>query len=178
MTKNEYMKIHDRVHNTLTKKYGSMLYFLCVDILNLSQMEKVVHNLGYKTIRKKIDYTPYDILYHNDKEIGKLVPCVGFPSIELKKRNKKHARIISKSELVIEPIIGVHRILDWHEVDGKFQILAGGEIVLNFIPVDITIEMAEKFFKDSKISQSMIDEIKSNQPTDEELNEQFKNYTK
>ena len=97
-------------------------------------------------------------------------PFVGFPSIELLKRNKKHAIKISKSNLVIEPIKGVHRVLEWHETEGKFHILAGGEIVLHFIPVDITIEMAQKFFEKNKITQDIIDEMKRSEPTDEELN--------
>lgn len=62
MNKDEYMKIHDRVRELLSKKYGGFLYFLCVEVLNLSQMEKVVHGMGYKTVRKKNGYSPYDFI--------------------------------------------------------------------------------------------------------------------
>lgn len=81
--------------------------------------------------------------------------------------------MVSKSDLVIEPIEGVHRVLGWHEIEGKYHILAGGQIVLHFIPMDITEEIAEKFFKGNKISQKMIDEMKGNELTDEELNEKL-----
>lgn len=112
MTKDEYMELHDSVFKRLKKEYGSYLYYLCVDVINISQMEKVVHELGYTTKRKVLEGNfTYDILYWKDKEIGRLNPMVGFPSIELIKRNKRHATKISKSELVIEPIKGVHRVL-------------------------------------------------------------------
>jgi len=153
MTKENFMSRWNNIKNPLCEKYGVLLYFLASDVINISHMEKVCEEMGYKTKRKQFEGAPtmaFSEIYHEDKHIGN-IDNQGLPSVQIYKRNGKHATKISAHETIIEPIKGVHRILDWHTTKGKFHKLAGGEIVLHFLPVDITDEIMNDFLTKTKL---------------------------
>jgi len=153
MTKEEYIKKSDNIRNQIIEKYGTMAYYLISDIFNISYMESVCEKIGYKTSRKRIQTTLYSKLFdENNKEIG-VISNQGCPTIEIYKRNKKHAIKISKDKNVIDPIDGVHRVLSWHSVEGKLHKLAGGEIVLHFIPVEIPDDDIQDFIENKKMKE-------------------------
>lgn len=153
MTKEDFIGRMSKIKNPLCEKYGAFLYFIASDVINISHMEKVCENMGYTTKRKRFEGDStriYSEIYHDDKHIG-VIDNQGLPSVEIYKRNGKHAAKISAHETIIEPIEGVHRILDWHTTKGKFHKLAGGEVVLHFLPVDITDEMMNDFLTKTKL---------------------------
>lgn len=52
----------------------------------------------------------------------------------------------------IEPIIGVHSILEWYDIkEKKMHCLSGGQTVLHFLFIDITNEEIYNFIKDMKL---------------------------
>ena len=174
MNKKEFIDRWDAIKNPLCDKYGGFLFFLASDVFNISHMEKVCQSYGYKTERKKYPsggYSFYSEITFNGKVIG-VIDNQGFPSVELYKRQMKHAKIISEHESVIEAIEGVHRVLSWHETTGRFHKLAGGEVVLHFLPVDITDEKMVKFLTDAKLIDR-VEEFKNPPPQAEPPNEKF-----
>jgi len=157
LTKEEYIARQDMIHNPIIEKYGLIIHYLLADVFNISAMEKICENLGYTTVRVKYEmdkFSFYSQLYFGKKLIG-TISNQGLPSIELYKRNKKHAAIISKDDKFITPIKGIHRVLDWHEVQGKYHILANNEIVLHFLPVVIDEEMITEFLNKTGLSKDV-----------------------
>ncbi len=151
MTKEEFIEKNNNIKNTIIEKYGDMAYYVISDIFNVGFMEDICIELGYTVTRCNIDFTIYSKLFdENGEEIG-VISNQGTPSIEIYKRLKKHAIKISKNINVIKPIEGIHRILDWHTVEGKLHKLAGGEIVLHFIPLEISDDDIKEFNEKTKI---------------------------
>jgi len=151
MTKEEFIEKNNNIKNPIIEKYGIIAYYVISDIFNVGFMEDICIELGYTVTRCNIDFTVYSKLFdENGKEIG-VISNQGTPSIEIYKRLKKHAIKISKNVNVIPPIKGIHRILDWHTVEGKLHKLAGGEIVLHFIPLEISDEKIQTFTEKTKI---------------------------
>ena len=151
MTKEEWIEKNNNIKNPIIEKYGIMEYYVINDVFNINFMEDICISLGYTTKRCNIEFTIYSKLFdENSKEIG-IISNQGCPSIEIYKRNKKHAIKISKNENVISPIEGIHRILDWHTVEGKLHKLAGGEIVLHFKPLEISDKEIQTFNEKTKI---------------------------
>jgi len=151
MTKEEFIELNNSIKNSIIEKYGDMAYYVINDIFNVGFMEDICIELGYTVTRCNLDFTIYSKLFdENGKEIG-VISNQGTPSIEIYKRLKKHAIKISKNENVISPIEGIHRILDWHTVEGKLHKLAGGEIILHFKPLEITDEEIKEFDNRTKM---------------------------
>lgn len=171
--KEKYLKRFYEIKNRVVKKYGAYLYFLIADIINICAIEKVVEDAGFTTkrINLKENGLTYSEVYKGDKHIASIQGGYGFATIEFVPRNKGLARKLSKNELFIEPIKGVHRVLDWHEVEDKMHILAGGEIVLHAIPNELSDETCKDFFKD--FTDEMIENIKKKE--EETLSEGVRN---
>jgi len=161
MTKEEFLTIFNNIKNPLCDKYGGFLYFLASDVINISHMEKVCQSFGYTTNRIRYFHSFYSEIKFNEKVIG-VIDNHGLPSIKIYNKQRKHAKIISEHENIIEGIIGVHGILDWHTTKGKFHILAGGETVLHFLPLNITDEMMIDFLTKTKLIDH-VDEFKENE---------------
>jgi len=151
MTKEEYIEKTNNIKTPIIEKYGNMAYYVISDIFNVGFMEDICVELGYTVKRCNIEFTIYSKLFdENGKEIG-VISNQGTPNIEIYKRLKKHAIKISKNINVIPPIKGIHRILDWHTVEGKLHKLAGGEIVLHFSPLEISDDEIKTFTEKTKI---------------------------
>jgi len=165
MNKEEFIKYNNDIKDTLFEKYGAYLGFLALDVFNINHMEKACEEVGFKTVRKPYQGDPrvfYSEIYDNDKLIGN-ISNQGLPSIELYRRCRKYAKLLEKREDIIEPINGIHRILEWHTVKGKCHNLAGGETVLHFLPVEISDDDMIDFLTKT----NMIDKV-----------EEFKNFEK
>jgi len=160
MTKEEFIERFDNMAGHLIDKYSLYLYYLMTEVLNICAMEKLVEGHGLSTKRAAFPNSTsfYSTIMDGDIVVG-CITCQGFPAIEFYKRKRKYAKEISKHLEIIKPIKGVHRILDWHTVRGKYHCLAGGETVLHFLPLEITDEMAIKFLTDIKMIDK-IDEFK------------------
>ena len=155
-TKKEFIEYYEGIKARLCEKFGSYLYFLSNDIITLNTIEEKVSSLGYGVERKHNSGIYYTTITWEEKEIGVINIQGSFPSIEVFKGNRtKHATKFAKLEGVIEPIMGIHRVLDWHEVKGKFHILAGGETIIHFLPLDISVETVIDFLTKVK----MIDKV-------------------
>ena len=151
MTKKEFIKAIDKHKKALHSAFGSYLTMLAKDVMNISKIEEDIEAIpGYTTERFANHGMPYSKIFFNKKDIG-TIDLQGFPTIMLRKRNKKHAIVLMELPGVIEPIDGIHRVLAWHTVEGKMHKLAGGEIVLNFMPREFTVKQIEKFLKDTKL---------------------------
>jgi hypothetical protein len=140
MNKEEFIKYNNGIKDTLFEKYGKYLGLLAIDVFNISHMEKACEEVGLKTIRMPHDGETrmfYSEIYDNAKLIGNISNQV-LPNIELNNRCRKYAKLLEKREDIIEPIKGIHRILEWHTVKGKCHNLAGGQTVLHFLPVKIS----------------------------------------
>lgn len=168
MTKQHLLKRHDEIKIRVCEKYGTRLYFLISNIFNVSKLENLVESFGYQTKRKNQGHDIFSEIYENEKLIGIIESRVGWPTIEIFKfkGNKKIARKLAQSDIIIEPVKGFHRILDWHDVDGKLQILGGGQIILNAISDLLDMDMCDKFLQDIKITQEMIDNFKRSEKDD------------
>jgi hypothetical protein len=147
MDKKEFLERHDKIRTRVTDKYGSFLYFLVADVINIGNIEIVCEKIGYKVVRQtNIMFITSD-LYFNEQKIGVISSSAGFPKIEFFKRKKTHAKIIAKNDLFIKPIKGIHRFLEWHKLEGKLHILAAGQIVLHATPDILPDEKCADFFK-------------------------------
>lgn len=144
ITKEEFIARYYKIKNRIVEKYGSVIWFLGSTTLNIVAMENICKNVGFSVERKSMGHTLYSKIFKGDELIGH-IEDQGLPSIELYKRKRKYAKLISKDPNIIPPIMGVHRVLGWHSVKGKNHCLAGGETVLHFNPLEITDEMMEKF---------------------------------
>jgi hypothetical protein len=151
--KEEFMKRFDDIKNPLIEKYGLFLYFLAEDVLNISHMEKQCEAVGYRTNRLKFEhsYSIYSEIFDGSGKLIGVISNQGLPSIEFYKRKRKFAEPLKNHVDVIKPIKGVHRILDWHTVRGKYHCLAGGETVLHFMPLNITDEDMQKFLSKTNL---------------------------
>jgi hypothetical protein len=154
MTSEEFILKYNRWKDPLIKEYGEYLYFLASDVV-IYEIEAKVENLGYKTVRKKIHTNTFSDILFDGKVIG-TIENVGLPTIMVNRGFRtEHARKFSKLDGVIEPIQGVHRILEWHEVEGKLHKLAGGETIINFMPYEISLEYMRKF----SVNMKLIDKV-------------------
>ena len=142
MTKDEFVEKFG-IKYDLMEKYN-LVYFIVGDLLNINKVETMLEKYGFKCVRQTENYTVnYNLwskIYFEDIEIG-LIDLQGFPSITFYKRKRKFAKLIQKDELILKPIEGVHRILDWHTVEGNLHCLANGESVLYTIPSELTEEL-------------------------------------
>lgn len=163
MTKEEFIKRDGDIKKPVIEKYGSFLYFLIADVLNIGRMEKVVEAAGFKTKRVNLpnQFTCYSEILCDDKVIG-VISNQGLPSVEFYKRKRKYCQLIEDNPAIIEPIKGVHRILDWHTVKGKQHRLAGGETILHFLPV----EMPEDLIQDLLTKTGLINKVDEFQETE------------
>lgn len=145
MTKEEFRNKYG-FNFKLADKYG-FIYLTIDAIVTINRLEKLVEAAGFtvKRITKyfNINGVLYSEIYYNEKIVG-TIDLQGFPSIIFDKGKRKLASLIEENELVIPPIKGVHRILEWHTVKGKRHCLAGGETVLHCLPT----EMTEDFIKE------------------------------
>lgn len=133
----------------LQDKFG-LAYYLVSDVININKAEELVTKYGYTVERQTDDYVSRYFLWSKVFYDGKLVGAIdlqGFPSIEFSKRTRKIITNsnITQDDLVIKPIIGIHRILDWHTVKGKMHCLAGGETILHLMPTELTDELIQEW---------------------------------
>jgi hypothetical protein len=66
---------------------------------------------------------------------------------------------ITEDALVIKPIEGIHRILDWHSVKGKMHCLLGGQTVLHLMPAELTDELMQEWITKLEL-QPLVDKTK------------------
>lgn len=162
MNKQEFIERLDNIRRPLSKEFSSFLYMIASDVMNISHMEKQVESLGYTTKRERYPgngYMIYSTILWEGKEIG-VIENQGLPSIMVDKRKRaKHARKFVDLDGAIEPIKGVHRVLAWHDTEGKLHKLAGGQTVINFMPVEITREAMIDFLTKTKLIDK-VDEFK------------------
>jgi len=153
-TADELLARHDEIRDRVCERYGAQLYFLLVNVLNVSMIEGLVESKGYATERKTTSYDAYSKIKRDGKVIGIIECRVGWPTIEILKfrGNKKVAKDLATLDRVIEPIRGYHRILDWHEVEGKMQKLAGGQIILNLLSHEMPDDLCDQLLGDNIIS--------------------------
>lgn len=144
MTKEEFLDRYNKIKHPIIEKYGFFIWYLAESLFNIRVMEDICINAGFRVERKNVDYMMYSKVFDGDVLIAH-IECQGLPSIELYKGKRKYSKLLSKDLNIIEPIKGVHRILDWHTVKGKNHCLAGGETVLHLNPVEITDEMMMDF---------------------------------
>lgn len=162
MTKDEFINRYetnrDMIINHFDKKddehYSYMIYMMASMIFNITYMEELVEKLGYTTKRRQLSdkWTCVSDIYHNDEQIG-VISCLVYPEIMMYKGHKGISKEISKDVNALVPIEGHHRILDWHDVEDKLHLLAGGEIVIHFLPLELSIEKVEKFVNNTKLDQ-------------------------
>ena len=157
-TVDELSARHYEIRDRVCERYGAQLYFLLVNVLNVSMIEGLVESKGYITERKATNYDAYSEIKRDEKVIGVITCTVGWPTIEIFKfrGNKKVAKDLATLDRVIEPVKGYHRILDWHEVKGKMQKLAGGQIILNLLSHEMPDDLCDQLLGDNIISKSII----------------------
>ena len=146
---------HEEIRDRVMERYGDQLYFVLVNVLNVSMIEELVQSKGYATERKMSSYDAYSEIKQDGKVIGIIECRAGWPSIEVLKfkGNKKVAKDLAILDRVIEPVKGYHRILDWHEVEGKMQKLAGGQIILNILSSEMPNDLCDKLLSNSGFIQ-------------------------
>ena len=134
---------------SLIDKYG-LAYFIVSDVVNINNAEDLLTKYGFTSERQTEDYVTRNLLwakvFFEGKYLG-VIDLQGFPSIEFEKRKRKlvtNSKITSDN-LVINPINGIHRILDWHSVKGKMHCLAGGQTVLHLLPTEMTDELLSEW---------------------------------
>lgn len=156
MTKQEFVDkfcnfnlVKGTIGTSLMDKYG-LAYFIIKDVIEINKAETLLEKYGFTVERQIKDYQERNIMWSKVFKDGKEVAYVdlqGFPSIEFHKRKRKILinSQITDDTLVIEPIKGVHRILDWHTVKNKMHCLAGGQTVLYLLPTEITDELLQEW---------------------------------
>ena len=177
MSKDEYMNLYNSVKDRLNDEFGYYLFIVIDNTLNINKMETVVEKMGYVT-KRMTEFGPgrtYSDIFYDGKIIG-YIECSPFPSITISRRYRtKHARKIAENENVIAPIKSVHRILQWHDVEGKLHKLAGGETLLHFKHLDISIYEAMEMLKSCGFTKKHIEEFKKEDGrTSKEIKEMFK----
>ena len=133
----------------LMDKYG-LVYFIVKDVIDINNAEDLAEKYGFTVERQTEDYSTRYFLWTKIFFEGKLVGHIdlqGFPSMEFMKRKRKLVANskITDDALVIKPINGIHRVLDWHKVKGKMQCLAGGQTVLHLMPTELTDELIQEW---------------------------------
>lgn len=163
MTLEEYITYTDEIADRHIKNYGAYLYFLATDVITVSNLEKLVEEKGYSVERKTYgehNTFIYSIISINGKEVG-TISNQGSPEIMFYKRCRKYCHDFIDMDEVIEPIKGVHRVLDWHSIKKKkMHCLAGGETVLHFMPYNISNEVMADFLNKTGLDV-MIEKSKS-----------------
>lgn len=164
MNKEEFIALHDAVQKPLIEKYGLFLTFLGTDVLTIGYVEKVCEAKGYTS--KRVHYGGGSIQFYSELYLdGKIVGVIsnqGLPCVEFYKRKRKLAVALAEHPDIIAPIVGVHRVLGWHDVKGKLHCLAGGETVLHFKPLNITDEMMETFLIKTNL-MGMVEKLKADE---------------
>lgn len=161
MNSKEYLYLLDIQKERISEKYGNFMYYLISNIFNINSISKTIETVsGYKTERVIVDNIAFDDILYNNKIIGK-IECIGsFPNIVFQKGCRYHAKKFIK--YAIEPIIGLHRILEWHDIrEKKMHCLAGGQTVLHFLPLDITNEEIDNFIKKLKLEPLVEESLKN-----------------
>lgn len=165
--------------NRISEKYGLYLYYLIQSIFNVNHLEELVEEQGYEVKRIK-DYWPhalYSEILFDGKMIGTLHGDV-IPNITIDRRQRtRHARpLVNAIDELTTPTKGIHRILEWHEVEGKMHKLAGGETVLYIDPVEISNEEIDDFLTKTglidKVEQFKEEDKKALQDLKETLKKQ------
>lgn len=174
MTKEQFMKrlrqrdhsiidiLVDKGFNIVSSKF---VKFLICDVFELKSLETLVEREGFTTKRESYGGRPdqfySDILDDKGKSIGN-ISNQGLPSIELynSKYKESLATSLSVYDNIIEPIKGVHRVLNWHTTDGKFHILANDYIILNAMPVEVSEEEVNNFLEKTEINPYMFENNK------------------
>lgn len=159
MTKEEYITLYKNIQEPIVEKYGSFLYFLINDIVSVRNMETICEKYGFTTERVVEPRCVYSKLFYNSKLIGCISTNQGSPSIEFNKRCRKYSRMLIGCEEIIEPIEGIHRILEWHDVEGKLHKLAGGQTILHFKPFEITEDEMIRFLTKTNLLDK-VDKLK------------------
>ena len=149
---------------TLMDKYG-LAYFVVNDVININNAEDLATKYGFTVERQTDDYATRYFLWSKIFFEGKLVGHIdlqGFPSMEFLKRKRKLVANskIAEDALVIKPIQGIHRILDWHSVKGKMHCLAGGQTVLHLMPAELTDELMQEWITKLEL-QPLVDKTKN-----------------
>lgn len=161
MTKEELIKEHDENRRMLVKKYGAYWYFISQDVLTLIKLEKMFENKGYVTKRKQFEsmFRFYADIYNGDKCIASIQNIGTYPAIEFFEGCKEYAKEFVNEECIIAPIPGIHRVLDWHEVEEeKYHMLAGGQTILHVKPFVFTCEEVDEFLIGIHKDQNKVDE--------------------
>jgi hypothetical protein len=148
---------------TLIDKYG-LVYFVVNDVININNAEELATKHGFEVERQTDDYTTRYFLWSKIFFEGKLVGHIdlqGFPSMEFLKSKRKIVTNskIAEDAMVIKPIEGIHRILDWHTVKSKMHCLAGGQTVLHLMPVELTEELMQEWITKLQL-QPLVDKTK------------------
>lgn len=157
----EQFKANHSLKPTLVDKYG-LAYFVVNDVININNAEELATKYGFTVERQTEDYATRYFLWSKIFFEGKLVGHIdlqGFPSMEFIKYKRKIVTNskITEDAMVIKPIEGIHRILDWHTVKGKMHCLAGGQTVLHLLPADITDEIIQEWINKLEL-QPLVDE--------------------
>jgi len=167
MTIEELKTRHDEISTRVCDRLGAFLYFLIIDVINISKLEKICEDAGYRTERKtfaRSKYTIYSEVYNDDKLIASISGNVGWPTIEFYKGNKIKNKIkkIAENDIFLKPIKGWHRVLDWHKVEGKLHILANENksIVLHSLSDSLSDETVNDFLIKNKLTPEIVEEIK------------------
>ena len=143
MLKQDFLKEHNKHSDSIIEEFGNFIYFMSTEVISLSVIEKEIESIGYTT--KRITdtgvLTLYTEVYFENKLIGILSISGTFPEINVLKRNRKHARAIAQLLSAIEPVKGVHRILDWHDIkEEKLHCLANGSTIVHFKKPEISVD--------------------------------------
>jgi hypothetical protein len=142
MKKEEFLKIYYDNNELISKKTSQYFYNIIHNIFNINNLREYVESKGYTTKRCTVNMEAYDEIYFGDKNIG-YIKCSIFPEIYLNKGCRRHGKGLS--EKAIAPIVGVHRVLEWHDIKQKLHCLAGGQTVLYFNEVEISDEEIDDF---------------------------------
>lgn len=117
-----------------------------------------------KRIKNEHHHSAHTEVYFNDKQIAYVEIMGNFPSITFEKGYRKHAMNFIAEDYVIAPIVGVHRILDWHEVKkGKMHCLAAGQTVLHLKPFNFTVSEVGAWLQETGL-EKMIEKSKETTP--------------
>jgi hypothetical protein len=161
MTKDEFYEQHNEIRDRVTEKYGSALYYLANSVINNSKIEQVLEaEFGLSCVRESIGtFMAISQIYDGETHIGCISNgCIGFPEVLFYGHDRMDlVKEISKNDLFIKPTKGIHRILEWHDVEDKLQVLAN-DVVIYSQPCDLSNKDCENILKE--IPQDLIDDLK------------------
>jgi hypothetical protein len=169
VNKIEFLEKVESQRERIHKRYGSFMYYFIVDLFNINYISQLIEtNKDYKTVRisSRLSMVSYDEIYYQDNLIG-TVRCMGsFPEVTFYKNYRKHA--LKFKEHAIAPIMGVHRVLEWHEIKSeKLHCLAGGETILHFMPIEINNKKIDSFIKENKLEKLLGESLRMEGDTDD-----------